>query len=333
MSRATLKTLSEHTGLSITTVSRALKDGPEVKPDTIAIVKKAAKELGYRPNASGIGLKTGKTFVIALVMPVIKPGDVLGDVGTLPLIEGITATLEPTPYHLTVIPQEPGEAPLNPVKHVVDHGFADGIIITSTQPNDERVKLLNDANIPFVTFGRTELATQHPWYDVDNADFVYQAAMRLYGQGCQRIILFVPDRDYLFAWHRISGLKRAAMEFGREVQEEDLITEGNAENYQKFVQQAATWDQAPDGYICGTEITAMAVTSGLFQAGLTPNSDVKVVTLEVSPLAGFLHPPVTGYYQDLHRAGRTLSSLLVKRIEGEDVAKLQILDKVQLVER
>ena len=55
----TLKTIAEYTGLSVTTVSRALKDGDDVKQPTIDFVKAAAKKLGYAPNLQGLSFKTG----------------------------------------------------------------------------------------------------------------------------------------------------------------------------------------------------------------------------------------------------------------------------------
>jgi LacI family transcriptional regulator len=334
MSRATLKTIAEQTGLSITTVSRALKDGPEVKPKTIARVKEVAATLGYRPNTSGISLKTGQTFDIALIVPVIKPGDIIGDVGTLSLIEGLTAGISDTNYHLTVIPQNPEESDMNPVKYVVEKGLSDGIILTSTRANDERVRYLNEQNIPFVTFGRTELATQHPWYDVDNADFTYNAARYLFEKGRKNVVLLTPDPDYMFGWHRIAGFRRASLEFGREIDDSrNILKETNTDDHRHFVEQAAKWDTPPDGYICGTEISALGVSSTLQNLGIMPGENVDVITMEASRLAEFYHPPLTAFTQDLHHAGRTLSSLLLKALDGEPPEKLQVLDKVKMTVR
>ncbi len=334
MSRATLKTIAEKTGLSITTVSRALKDGPEVKERTIARVKEIASELGYRPNTSGVSLKTGQTFDIALIIPVIKPGDIIGDVGTLSLIEGLTAGISDTNYHLTVIPQNPDEPDINPVKYVTEKGLADGVILTSTRTNDERVLYLTEKGIPFVTFGRTELSTQHAWYDVDNADFTYQAASHLYKKGRKNLVLLTPDSDYLYSWHRKAGFRRAAMEWGQEINDQqNILLETNTHDHSKFVKDAAGRVTPPDGYICGTEIAALAISSTLQTLNLTPGKDVDIITMEASRLAEFFHPPVTAFTQDLHRAGRILSTLLLRAIQGEAVENLQILDKVSITER
>ena len=64
----TLRTIADLTGLGVTTVSRALKDGPELAIETKARVRAIAEEIGYRPHRAGVRLKTGRTFVISFVL-------------------------------------------------------------------------------------------------------------------------------------------------------------------------------------------------------------------------------------------------------------------------
>ena len=66
--RPTLKTIAAATGLAIATVSRALKDAPDIGEETKRRVRETAERLGYRPNRAGVRLRTGKTNVIALVL-------------------------------------------------------------------------------------------------------------------------------------------------------------------------------------------------------------------------------------------------------------------------
>ena len=69
--RPTLKTIAFMTGLGVTTVSRALKDAPDIGAETKERVRMVARQLGYQPNRAGVRLRTGKTNVIALVLPLI----------------------------------------------------------------------------------------------------------------------------------------------------------------------------------------------------------------------------------------------------------------------
>ena len=66
--RLNLKSLARHLDLSITTVSRALRNGPEVRKETIERVQKAAAELGYVRDVGGLTLRTGLSYSICVLM-------------------------------------------------------------------------------------------------------------------------------------------------------------------------------------------------------------------------------------------------------------------------
>ena len=68
--RPTLKTIAYMTGLGVTTVSRALHDAPDIGQATKDRVRLVATQIGYRPNRAGVRLRTGKTNVISLILPV-----------------------------------------------------------------------------------------------------------------------------------------------------------------------------------------------------------------------------------------------------------------------
>ena len=67
--RPTLKTIAELTGFAVQTVSRALSDAPDISARTKEQVRKVADDIGYVPNRAGVRLRTGRTNVIALVLP------------------------------------------------------------------------------------------------------------------------------------------------------------------------------------------------------------------------------------------------------------------------
>jgi LacI family transcriptional regulator len=336
MAKATLKTIAEYTGLSVTTVSRALKDGDDVKQPTKEIVKEAAKKLGYRPNLSGLGLRTGINYNICAILPVTKPGDIVGDVGTLALIEGLTAGLADTPYNLTVLPLEPGQNPLEPVKYAVENSLAGGIIFNLTQIRDERVTYLKEQNIPFVTFGQTEMATEHPFVDIDNYDIGYRAASYLYERKRTNIRLISSSQIYTYAWHKFYGVKRASMEFGVNFDKDsDIIFDTDVGNYRQYFKTLLENVDRPDGIICGSEISACGILAGAHDAGLTIGKDLDIVTIETCDLPSFFMPPIPGFRQNLHSVGRKLSSFLVKNIEKEDidVSTIQVTELTTFHER
>jgi len=112
--RPTLKTLAFMTGLAITTVSRALKDGPEIGEETRRRVQLLASQIGYRPNRAGVRLRTGKTNVISLILNTHE--EVMGMVSAM--IYGVSEAIAATPYHLVVTPYSVTNDALAPVRHL-----------------------------------------------------------------------------------------------------------------------------------------------------------------------------------------------------------------------
>ncbi|WP_105901682.1 LacI family transcriptional regulator [Vibrio gangliei] len=318
MPKATLKTLAEYTGLSVTTVSRALKDGDDVKQPTKDKVKAAAKKLGYKPNLSGLGLRTGINYNICAILPMMKAGDSVGDVGTLSLIGGLTAGLEGTPYHLTVLPLEPGQDPLEPVKYAVENNLAGGIIFNLTKTQDERVSYLHEQNIPFVTFGQTEMSINHAFVDVDNYDIGYRAAMQLFTQGRRKMRLLSSSYVYTYSWHKYYGVKRASMECGFDFDKDrDIIFDTDVGNYREYAKELMLSDNAPDGIICGSEISACGIIAGVQDAGKVIGKDIDIIAVETCDLPIFFTPPISGLRQNFHSVGSRLSDYLVKLVEGK----------------
>ena len=84
------------------------------------------------------------------------------------LVEGVSRFMKPIGYRTTVVPQLQADDPLEAVRDLVEEGSVDGVIITHTRPQDDRVKYLLEVGMPFVTFGRTELLSAHPSIDLDH---------------------------------------------------------------------------------------------------------------------------------------------------------------------
>ncbi len=333
MGRATLKTLARHLDLSVTTVSRALKDGPEVHADTIARVKEAADALGYVPHLSGIKLRTGRTFTIYSMLAAPRAEEV-GDAGSVALMQGIHSVLEGTPYSLTAVPFLPGMDALAPVRRVVEAGLSDGIIFDMTRPQDDRAKYLLERGVPFVTFGRTELFTPHAHFDIDNENAAYQATALLLRKGHRRIALIDRDLDYLYTRHRLAGYFRAHAEAGVSV---DTALRAHGELGAAGSREAALdmrrHPDPPTGFVCANEVATLGVLSGLREAGLVPDAGIDVVSRDGTQLTAYLNPPVSACYFSLHAAGRRLAEFLLRRIDGEPAEALQEVVKTELIER
>lgn len=329
--RPTLRTLARELDLSVTTVSRALKDGPEVHFDTVARVKATAARLGYRPDWRAVNLKTGRTGVIAVLLyaPAVK--DDVGDASVTMVMDGICRRLDGLPYMPMLQLLSAGQDGTEYVRRLVEEKLADGLILSGTMPQDPRVKLLLEHRFPFVTFGRTELATPHAWYDVDNEQAAHQATEWLAREGRRRIALIGPPPVFTFAGQRLLGYKRALMEAGLRfdpalVEEVELVASEGREAAARLLKRGRV-----DAMVCGTAVVALGAMAAVREAGLEPQRDVLLVSRDGARLHAYAHPPLPTAFASSSDTGWALCDFLLRAIEGEPTEGLQRLVPTRLV--
>jgi LacI family transcriptional regulator len=328
--RATLRTLARELDLSVTTVSRALKDGPEVHPDTVARVKAAAERADYRPDWRAVNLKTGRTGIIAILYYAPAVRDDFGDTSATMVMDGICRRLKGLPYMpmLQLLSEEQDGAEY--VRRIVREKLADGVIISGTTPQDPRVKLMLEHRFPFVTFGRTELATPHPWYDIDNEGAAHQATEWLASVGRRRIGMINPLPALTFSRQRILGYKRALAEAGLRfdpalVESVDLFAASGREAAGRLIAAGV------DAIVCATAPVALGALAAVRDAGLVPQRDVLVVSRDGARIFAYAHPQLPTAFASSSDAGWALADFLLKAIEGAPAETLQRLLPTRLI--
>lgn len=327
----TLKTISQITGLALTTVSRALKDGPELSVETRARVREVAEQIGYRPHRAGVRLRTGRTFVIGLILD----QNVTIAEFERRIILGISRVLVPTNYHLVVMPLIRNADVMEPVRYFVETSAADGLIFTHTQPHDPRVRYLLDRDFPFVAHGRTEIRDPHPYYDFDNEQLLLDAVDRLVERGRRRLALVAPHNVLTCARHMITGFhKGIAKHDGVEGAIMDGIhLDSDPEEFRAAARAMASGPHPADGVICANETRCISLMAGLQDAGLAVGRDVDVIAKKTSDLLDHVTPAIDSFFEDLIFAGEELARLLLMRIAGATVGELQTLAEPRLHRR
>jgi LacI family transcriptional regulator len=324
--KPTLRTVAELTGLAVTTVSRALADAPQIALETRLRVRKAAEDIGYLPDRAAQRLRTGRTNVISLVLDPHE--EILGYATSM--ISGLTAALRNTPYHLVITPHFSDLPHIEPVRHIVRNRMADGIIFSRTEPSDDRVKLLIERDFPFICHGRTELATPHPFVDYDNYGFAYQAARKLIAAGCRKLSIILPPERFTFAHHMRHGFMTAVREEGVGFEIAKGVTlDSRSHEIRDYTSARLNEPDQPDGFICGGEVSALAVIAACHDHGLELGKDAHLVAKQTSGLFDEIRPRVETIYEDLSEAGLLMGQLLLKRIRGAaPISELQALQPV-----
>lgn len=318
----TLKSIAFITGYSITTVSRALKDAPDIGREAKERVRLVAKQIGYRPNRAGVRLRTGKTNVISLVLNTDE--EIMGL--TSQMVVGISEVLRDTPYHLVVTPYSLQDDPMQPVRYIVETGSADGVILSRTEVQDRRVRYLTENGMPFATHGRTEMGIDHPWHDFDNERFARDGVRKLAARGARRLALISPPDILTFAHHMKAGFAAGLRELRLEQFLLDTITvDDTLDTIQAGVFEAMQSAHRPDGVLCGSGSAAIAATAGIEQAGLRIGRDVMVVSKQHTNILKRYRQEIEVINEDVRQGGRDLATCVMRSIEGVPAGELQFL--------
>lgn len=324
--KPTLRTIAELTGLAVPTVSRALADDPVINHETRRRVHQVASQIGYAPDRAAQRLKTGRTNVISVLL---DPHEEILGFGTSIML-GITNALQGTPYHLIVMPNFVKSSNVEAVEYIVRNKLADGLIFTRTEPLDPRVRLLIENDFPFVTHGRTEFSMPHAFVDYDNFAFAYEAARRLIAKGRKRLTIILPPRRLTFRQHMQHGFMTAIREAGIGYEfPEGIDLDSPAGGVRDHFRDRARLPDPPDGLICPGEVSAMAAVTGLYEVGHMLGREYDIVAKQTSRLLSDIQPGVETIYEDLTIAGEQLGRTLLRRIAGEAVTDLQIMQPPQ----
>jgi LacI family transcriptional regulator len=325
--RPTLKTIASLTGLSVASVSRALKDADDIGEETKVRVREVAAQVGYRPNRAGVRLRTGRTNVIALVMS--AESDVMNH--TSRLIYSVASALRGTAFHMIVVPFFPDEDPMVPIRYIWETRSADGVIINQIKPNDPRVAFMQEHGLPFATHGRSNMGTEHPYFDFDNDAFCRLAVRAMVERGCRSLALITPPREQSYGQHMIAGFlaeTQALGVTGRLV--EGVTSDDTSEKLACRMTALFSSESPPDGVIAGSTTAAMTTVAAAEGCGLVLGKDFQIGAKEAIPILDRFRRGMIVVREDVSHAGDFLARAVMAAIEHPDAPLMQGLEQPRL---
>ncbi len=324
-----LKALADTLGMSKTTVSRALNGYPEVSERTRARVLAAASAAGYQANPAARTLAVGRSNVLGIIYPLL-PAD-LGDPMFLDVVGGMSAALEGAGMNLIIVPVSPANE-LPTYRQLVRGRRVDGLVVSRTLVDDERIAWLSETGFPFVAHGRTQLERPYAWFDYDNAAGIEQAVGALLGHGHRRIALLGSPLTLNFARQRRDSFTTALAAAGLVPDARYLIESAidRRSGYQA-VQALLAASPRPTAVIVDNHLSGVGAVRALLDAGVRIGRDISLIVWGsmADTLAGL---DVTTIDQpDARAAGARMSAMLLALLEGTPPAALQELWQPALV--
>jgi len=322
--KPTLKTISELSGLAITTVSRALSNAPDISISTKEKVKKIADEIGYIPDRAGVRLRTGRTNVISLIMS--TDSEIMDMTGRL--ISSIALGLRGTPYHLNMTHHFPGDDPMKPIKYIVETGSADALIFNQVQPNDPRVHYLIEKRFPFTMHGRSCSNEKQSFVDYDNGEFAKIAIEKLVKKNRKHILMITPPQNQSYGLEMVQSAKYTAEKHNISLIIAPIITSDSSITLiSDTVSKQIINNKKIDGILVGTPKGAMAAVAGFEKLNLTIGQDIDIVAKDAVNFLKLFRNQIIVINENVEIAGKKLAEAAIHAAQNPDSEPIQYIDR------
>ena len=313
-----IRQLAKRLDISIGTVSRALNDRPGVNAETRARVLQMAEEVGYFANASGRSLRRGSTSTIGVVIETGSPSALGGDNFFFALLDAMQEVLPEQGYDLVLLPTRHAADPLDSFRRIIRRGMVDAIVLTATRRNDPRIELLLSAKVPFLTLGRSQVAGDYSWIDLDFEGVARTSVNRLADLGHQHIALVAPDGDANLASLYVDAASRAFADRGLDYTPDLVIrAEPSEAGGVRVAQNVLSRSGRPTAIMSCSEPMTTGLYTGLLQAGLRIGQDISVIGFRENPQCRYLSPPPSCFGLAIDELGRHVASAITSIVAAK----------------
>ncbi|WP_027138609.1 LacI family DNA-binding transcriptional regulator [Gaetbulibacter saemankumensis] len=322
MKPVTLKQIAEELNISVTTVSKALKDYPDVSKKTKGLVKELAKTLNYKPNTFAVNLRTKESKTIGLIIPVIVHHFFSN------VIKGIVSQAEKKGY-LVIILQSNESYELE--KKQIDLLLSqrvDGILISLANgtANFNHINNVIAQEKPLVMFDKIAKIVKCSKVIIDDRKAAYTATLHLINIGCKRIAHFrgalLPQNSI----DRFLGYKKALLDNGLPYDPSLVYIcecgERSFEEGKKNAKQLLIDHNDVDGIFINTDLVAIGAMTEFNSQGVKIPDDINIVGFSNWFMSSVISPSLTTINQPGYKMGKAAFKQLYKEIKATKNKKI-----------
>ena len=328
----TLKDIARDLGVSVITVSKALRNHSDISEQTKSRVLKRVEELNYRPNLSARALVTGRTNLIGFVIP-----DLLHTFFS-EVVRGVALALRNSGYTLVVTSSEQDPKLERQAVEQLIARRVDILLIASTHWTVEMFRRIEEAGIPYILIDRSFVGLAAHFVGVNDEEVGAIATQHLIDTGCKYVAhIGGPALSPLLG--RLEGYKRALAKNNIPFNPDLVMSTDRAEEIGDSAAYNVTQillgqNPRPDGIFCYNDLAAYGAISAILNAGLRVPEDVSVIGCGNLLYNKFLGVPLTSVDQQTAAIGQRAAKLALQLLEsGQSVMPKPIYLEPRLVLR
>ena len=333
--KITLKHIARELEVSISTVSKALKNSEEISKDTKEKIQAFAKLYNYKPNNIAISLKNKRTKNIGVIIP-----DIVHHFFTT-VFRGIEQYANKRGYNvIACISDESFDKEVINME-MLANGSIDGFIMalsaeTQLKGDFNHLKEVTEQGVPLVLFDRITDEINCDKVIINDEEAAYNATLKLINNGRKKIALVTTESYLNVSEKRAQGYYRALRDHQMKI-DENLILRLPYQ-YEEEEQSAAFFaSREMDAVLCVNEIFAIKCMRHAKKYGHRIPEDISFIGFTDGILSRFSTPKLTSVAQHGEQMGEVAAEMLIDKVEneveeGEETFRTEIL-KATLVER
>jgi LacI family transcriptional regulator len=313
--KVTLKQIAKELDVSISTVSKSLRNSPEISEDTRQKVQAFAKLYNYKPNNIALSLKNRKTKTIGIIIPEIV------HYFFATVISGIEQVANEQGYNVIVcLSNESFDREVINME-MLANGSTDGFIMSLSKETQfkgdfHHISEVIDQGMPVVMFDRITDQILCDKVIIDDKSAAYEAVQSLISARRKKIAL-VTTVDYVSVGKlRTDGYMKALMDHDIPVNESIILriedVDHCEEQISKLIEQGAI-----DAVFAVNELFAVTCIKTAHKLGLRVPQDLSVIAFTDGIISTYSTPSITTVSQNGIKMGRKAAEMLIERLEHE----------------
>lgn len=318
-----MKDIARDLGVSVVTVSKVVRNVPDISEKTRKRVLERIKELNYTPNATAQALVTGRLGIIALIVPdLVHP--FFAEVA-----KGLSAVLRSKAYSLVISSSEEDPAlEQKEIEHLLARGV-DALIIASVQTAPQGFRRIKERQTPYVLIDRKVDRLSANFIGVDDELVGRLATEHLVEVGCRRIA-HIAGSGVSTAIGRLDGYTQALKKHGLSAPDDLIVSRAHGDDLgdvtgYEAMQRLLALRPRPDGVFCYNDPTAMGAMLAILDHGLKIPEDIAVVGCGNVQYSKFLRVPLTTISQQTEAMGRKAGQLALSLVKAKSAGRARTI--------
>ncbi|MGC1241468.1 MAG: LacI family DNA-binding transcriptional regulator [Chryseosolibacter sp.] len=326
----TIKDVARSLGVSVATVSRAMRDSYDVSQETREKVLRMASKLNYKPNVNAQGLASNQTYNIGIILPFIT------NYYFSTVITGIQEVAWSKGYNIILYVTDDSEERESSILENLSLSRLDGLLacISSHSNSCDYFQKIIDQGTPVVFFDRIPAMIKASKVMQDDSNGAFEATEHLILNGYRRISHISGPKGFALTENRAKGYRDALKKHNLPIREEWIIHSGFSQSHgEQDVFKLLQCEQKPDAIFAVNDRKAVGAMLALKKMNIKIGKEMGVIGFTDDPVCSIISPQLTTIAEPAFEIGTKSAELLIQHITKKNFSANEVVLPGKLIVR